>query len=223
MNSFQYVYTKFNFIETTLHAVHDHIIRAMSQQQVTGVPQDSVLGPLLFIRYTTTLSTIISRSSTATFFFSISIVNNSIIFNSFSTVCCSCSHKNSKMSSQITSLAQNPTTHTIQNSFTNKSLQYNKPSSFSDLLTIQPTRSIPAHLQFSLSNALPNPSRLTISDRSFYYQAPVLWNSLPHHLRSHSLASSSQTRTPLLSLSSSQFHKQLKTHLFLHSYISSLA
>ena len=37
MNSFQSAYTKFNSTETTLLAVHDHIIRAMSQQQVTGL------------------------------------------------------------------------------------------------------------------------------------------------------------------------------------------
>ena len=37
MNSFQSAYTKFNSTETTLLAVHDHIIRAMSQQEVTGL------------------------------------------------------------------------------------------------------------------------------------------------------------------------------------------
>ena len=34
-----------------------------------------------------------------------------------------------------------------------------------------------------------NPSRLKISDRSFYFRAPALWNALSHHLRSHSHSS----------------------------------
>ena len=97
-------------------------------------------------------------------------------------------------------------------SLTYKSLQYNKPSSISDLLTIQPTRSTRSSAVVTLQRPS-NPSRLKISDRSFYFQALALWNALPHHLRSHSSESHS-----LLSLSSSQFHKQLKTHLFLHSY-----
>ena len=99
-------------------------------------------------------------------------------------------------------------------SLTYKSLQYNKPSSISDLLTIQPTRSTRSSAVVTLQRPS-NPSRLNISDRSFYFQAPALWNALPHHLRSHSHSSQSHS---LLSLSSSQFHKQLKTHLFLHSY-----
>ena len=96
---------------------------------------------------------------------------------------------------------------------TYKSLQYNKPSSISDLLTIQPTRSTRSSAVVTLQRPS-NPSRLKISDRSFYFQAPALWNALPHHLRSHSHSSQAHS---LLSLSS-QFHKQLKTHLFLHSY-----
>ena len=135
-----------------------------------------------------------------------------------SQLCCSCCHKNSKIpshysSSQITSLAQNYATHTIQNSFTNLQItSVQQTFLHSDLLTIQPTRSTRSSAVVTLQRPS-NPSRLKISDRSFYFQAPALWNALPHHLHSHSSQSHS-----LLSLSSSQFHKQLKTHLFLHSY-----
>ena len=63
-------------------------------------------------------------------------------------------------------------------SLTYKSLQYNKPFSISDLFTIQPTRSTRSSAVVTLQRPS-NPSRLKISDRSFYFQAPVLWNALP--------------------------------------------
>jgi hypothetical protein len=106
-------------------------------------------------------------------------------------------------------------------SLTYKSLQYKQPSFISDLLTIQPTRSTRSSAVVTLQRPS-NPSRLKITDRSFYFQAPALWNALPKDLRTLSPVSSSPTSSqylsPTLSLSSSKFHKLLKTHLFFHSY-----
>ena len=102
-------------------------------------------------------------------------------------------------------------------SLTYKSLQFKQPSSILDLLKIQPTHSTRSSAVVTLQRPS-NPSRLKITDRSFYHQAPTLWNSLPKHMRAHSSMSPTQTNDSLLSLSSSQFHKQLKTYLFLQSY-----
>ena len=109
-------------------------------------------------------------------------------------------------------------------SLTYKSLQYNQPTSLSSLLTIQKARSTRSSAVVTLLRPS-NPSRLKITDRSFYYQAPALWNALPKNLRAHSLTSSSPKLPPetsettsLLELSSTLFHKKLKTHLFLNSY-----
>ena len=88
-------------------------------------------------------------------------------------------------------LTDNYTTHHYKIlSLTYKSLQYNKPSSISDLLTIQPTRSTRSSAVVTLQRSS-SPSRLKISDRSFYFQAPTLWNALPHHHCSHSHSSQS--------------------------------
>ena len=77
-------------------------------------------------------------------------------------------------------------------SLTYISLQYNKPSSISDLFTIQPTSSTRSSAVVTLQRPS-NPSRLKISDRSFYLQAPALWNALPHHLCFHSHSSQSHS------------------------------
>ena len=92
--------------------------------------------------------------------------------------CCSCCHKNSKIpshysSSQITSLAQNRTTHTIQNSLTSHFSTTNLPP----FLILSPHNQLvlPAPLQLIVTLQRPsNSSRLKISNRSFYFQAPAL-------------------------------------------------
>ena len=109
-------------------------------------------------------------------------------------------------------------------SLTYKSLQFNQPSSISSLLSVQKARSTRSSAVVTLLRPS-NTSRLKVTDRSFYYQAPALWNSLPKELRSYSLASSphvspseSSQSSTLLSLSPTLFHKKLNTRLFLHSY-----
>ena len=100
-------------------------------------------------------------------------------------------------------------------SFTYSALQFGQPKYIRRLLTVKPlgpTRS--GHL---ITLVRPPVSRLMFSDRSFYHKAPVIWNSLPAHLR--------QPATPpinpispntgiLLALSRRHFLAQLKTHLF---------
>ena len=102
-------------------------------------------------------------------------------------------------------------------SLTYKSLQFKQPSSILDLLKIQPTHSTRSSAVVTHQRPS-NPSRLKITDQFFYHQAPALWNSLPQHLRAFSSASPTRTNNPLLSLFSSQFHKQLKKYSFLQSY-----
>ena len=112
-----------------------------------------------------------------------------------SQLCCSCCHKNSKIpshysSSQITSLAQNYATHTIQNSFTNLQITSVQQTFLHFWSSHHTTNSFYTRSSAVVTLQRPsNPSWLKISDRSFYLQAPALWNALPHHLRSHSHSS----------------------------------
>ena len=64
-----------------------------------------------------------------------------------------------------------------------------------------------------------NPSRLKITDRSFYCTAPALWNSLPSDSRIRSPSSTiSTTSVSLFALSTSQFVSRLETHMFHQSF-----
>ena len=103
-------------------------------------------------------------------------------------------------------------------SLTYSALQFGQPKYIRRLLTVKPlgpTRS--GHL---ITLVRPPVSRLMFSDRSFYHKAPVIWNSLPAHLRQPATPSPNpiSPNTGILALSRRHFLAQLKTHLFHQSY-----
>jgi len=107
-------------------------------------------------------------------------------------------------------------------SLTYKTLQSQKPSYLYSLLNLQTNTSTPSSTVITLQRPPVN-ARLKITDRSFTYHAPALWNSLPKDLRyplnqTSSTNLSHTTNNQLLALSPSQFHSKLKTHLFLQSF-----
>jgi hypothetical protein len=104
-------------------------------------------------------------------------------------------------------------------SLTYKALQTNQPSYLRSLLTIQDIRNTRSSSALSLIRPT-NVSRLKITNRSFYYSAPALWNGLPVGLRTpiNNCSDHSSLNSFTLGLSPSQFHKKLKSHLFLHSF-----
>ena len=104
-------------------------------------------------------------------------------------------------------------------SLTYKILLSNQPSYLRSLLSIQNSQSTRSSSVVTLIRPS-NPSRLKITDRSFYYTAPALWNDLPVDFRIRSLPSSTISTTPvsLFALSASQFLGKLKTYLFHHSF-----
>jgi Reverse transcriptase (RNA-dependent DNA polymerase) len=93
-------------------------------------------------------------------------------------------------------------------------LQFRRPSYIHDLLTIQKSNRTRSSDVITLERPV-NPSRLKITDRSFYFQAPAIWNSLPNTLRQRSNPGSPHHT---LGLSPKQFHSKLKTYLFTSSY-----
>jgi hypothetical protein len=105
-------------------------------------------------------------------------------------------------------------------SITYKTLQSGQPSYLHSLLQVQSNRSTRSSDIITLQRPSVR-SRLKVTDRSFTYYAPVLWNSLPKQLRLPSMHLSLGTptdSTSLLALSSHQFHSKLKTFLFDQSF-----
>lgn len=99
-------------------------------------------------------------------------------------------------------------------SLTYHAVQSRQPTYIAELLKIQTSTKTRSSDCVSLTRPS-NPSRLKITDRSFYYQAPAIWNNLPPDLRQHSPSNSQLTP---LNLSASLFHSKLKTYLFKKSY-----
>ena len=93
-------------------------------------------------------------------------------------------------------------------SITYSALQSNQPSYLRSLLSVQNKVNTRSSSAVSLIRPS-NPSSLLITNRSFTFTAPFLWNQLPTDMRTPSTDNCSS-----LSLSSSVFHKRLKTYLF---------
>jgi len=99
-------------------------------------------------------------------------------------------------------------------SHTYKTLSTAQPAYLHNLISVQP----PGHTRSSSLITIarpPSSSSLKITDRSFRYASPSLWNNLPasfHQPRSSSVT----TITP--SITFSLFHSRLKTHLFHKSF-----
>jgi hypothetical protein len=96
-------------------------------------------------------------------------------------------------------------------SLTYKILLSDQPSYLRSLLGLQSSRSTRSSSVVTLTRPS-NPSRLKITNRSFYHTAPALWNNLPTELRAYA------PNTHSFALSTSQFLKKLKTYLFYHSF-----
>jgi len=116
-------------------------------------------------------------------------------------------------------------------SLTYKVLTNNQPPYLHNLISVQRPRS--TRFSSIVTLARPPSSSLKITDRSFRYASPCLWNQLPLSLRQpHSGISSSISDSPIpspitssssdsplcTSITPSLFHFQLKTNPFHNSY-----
>jgi len=98
-------------------------------------------------------------------------------------------------------------------SLTYTALQNNSPSYLANKLEIQTNHSTRSASVITLRRP---PVKLETGRRSFSSAAPFFWNSYLPSESASLHASNSLTSTPALSRDT--FHKQLKTHLFSHSY-----
>ena len=105
-------------------------------------------------------------------------------------------------------------------SLTHKSLKTGHPSYLRSLLSLTPHRSTRSSSLITLNRPSVS-SGLKISNRSFFHFAPVLWNSLPSHLRHsahHSTSPVPIAGSCISDLSTSLFLTKLKSHLFRISF-----
>jgi len=114
-------------------------------------------------------------------------------------------------------------------SLTYKVLTTSQPSYLSNLISVQPPRSTRSSSVVTLSRPPPTISSLKITDRSFRYASPRLWNQHPDSFRQprHAVTSrlTSSFTCQLISIyyhhhshHPSLFHSRLKTHLFNKSF-----
>ena len=112
-------------------------------------------------------------------------------------------------------------------SLTYKVLTTSQPSYLNNLISIQPPRSTRSSSVVTLSRP-PTISSLKMTDRSFRYASPRLWNQLPDSFRQpqqscldsppHPLLNPSLSSSPLSSSITPLFHSKLKTYLFNKSF-----
>ena len=136
----------------------------------------------------------------------------------------------------LSSLAQNHWTHRIQAPLTYlQVLTTTQPAYLYKLISTQRPRSTRFLSVVTLARPASS-SSLKITDRSFRYASPCLWNQLPFSYRKpHSGTSSSISCSPIpspitsssdsplcTSITPSLFHSRLKTYLFHKSYPLSL-
>jgi len=105
-------------------------------------------------------------------------------------------------------------------SLTEKVLTTTQPLYIHNLITVQPTRSTRSSSLVTLAHPSTS-SSLRITDRSFHYASPRLWNQLPASLHqprtnlSNSDSPSSSSGTSSIGLSTHHFHQPSLLHSFI--------